>query len=456
MNALISLSALGLLAMISELLNFKKMLYPLVLLGLVVALGLNVMEWGDFKTWYGMMLVDKFALAFSGVIILIGLLWFLLVADNHTDESHTSDHFAIFLFAMAGAIVLVSYTNLSMLFLGVEILSIAMYVMAASKKRDLASNESGYKYFLMGSFATGFLLFGIALIYGAVGSFDLTKIGAYVAGNQNNLPSIFYAGLLMMLVGLSFKVSAVPFHWWAPDVYSGAPTLVTAFMSTIVKTAAFAAFLRLFITCFGGVETFWNQAVVVISAATILLGNISALVQNDFKRLLAYSSVAHAGYMLLAVLAMNAQSGSSMLFYALSYSISSLAAFGVLMAVAKVKGNTQVSSFKGLAKSNPFLAFVTIVAMLSLAGIPATAGFFAKYYIFTAAIANHYTGLALVAILGSLISVFYYFRIIIVMFEGEEDAVIEQGIATKVLLVSCTILAILFGLMPDLIIGLLV
>lgn len=456
MNALISLSALGLLAMISELLNFKKMLYPLVLLGLVVALGLNALEWGDFKTWYGMMLVDKFALAFSGVIILIGLLWFLLVADHQYDESHTSDHFAIFLFAMAGAIVLVSYTNLSMLFLGVEILSIAMYIMAASKKRDLASNESGYKYFLMGSFATGFLLFGIALIYGAVGSFDLTKIGAYVAGNQNNLPSIFYAGLLMMLVGLSFKVSAVPFHWWAPDVYSGAPTLVTAFMSTIVKTAAFAAFLRLFITCFGGVETFWNQVVVVISAATILLGNISALVQNDFKRLLAYSSVAHAGYMLLAVLAMNAQSGSSMLFYALAYSISSLAAFGVLMAVAKVKGNTQVSSFKGLAKSNPFLAFVTIVAMLSLAGIPATAGFFAKYYIFTAAIANHYTGLALVAILGSLISVFYYFRIIIVMFEGEEEGVIEQGMATKVLLVSCTILAILFGLMPDLIIGLLV
>ncbi len=456
MNALISLSALGLLAMISELLNFKKMLYPLVLLGLVVALGLNFMEWGNFKTWYGMMLVDKFALAFSGVIILIGLLWFLLVADHHSDESHTSDHFAIFLFAMAGAIVLVSYTNLSMLFLGVEILSIAMYVMAASKKRDLASNESGYKYFLMGSFATGFLLFGIALIYGAVGSFDLTKIGAYVAGNQNNLPSIFYAGLLMMLVGLSFKVSAVPFHWWAPDVYTGAPTLVTAFMSTIVKTAAFAAFLRLFITCFGGVETFWNQVVVVISAATILLGNISALVQNDFKRLLAYSSVAHAGYMLLAVLAMNAQSGSSMLFYALAYSISSLAAFGVLMAVAKVKGNTQVSSFKGLAKSNPFLAFVTIVAMLSLAGIPATAGFFGKYYIFTAAIANHYTGLALVAILGSLISVFYYFRIIIVMFEGEEETAIEQGMATKVLLVSCTILAILFGLMPDLIVGLLV
>jgi len=456
MNALISLSVLGLLAMISELLNFKKMLYPLVLLGLVIALGLNAIEWGTFKTWYGMMMVDKFALAFSGVIILIGLLWFLLVADHHTDENHTSDHFAIFLFAMAGAVVLVSFTNLSMLFLGVEILSIAMYVMAASKKRDLASNESGYKYFLMGSFATGFLLFGIALIYGAVGSFDLTKIGAYTAENQNNLPSIFYAGLLMMLVGLSFKVSAVPFHWWAPDVYTGAPTLVTAFMSTIVKTAAFAAFLRLFITCFGGVETFWNQAVVVISAATIIVGNISALVQNDFKRLLAYSSVAHAGYMLLAVLAMNAQSGGSMLLYALAYSISSLAAFGVLMAVAKVKGNTQVSSFKGLARSNPFLAFVTIVAMLSLAGIPATAGFFGKYYIFTAAISNHYTGLALVAILGSLISVFYYFRIIIVMFEGEDEAVIEQGTASKVLLVSCTILAILFGLMPDLIISLLI
>ncbi|MBX7182356.1 MAG: NADH-quinone oxidoreductase subunit N [Bacteroidia bacterium] len=455
MNALISLSALGIIAMLSELFNFKRILYPVVLLGLLVAFGLNVMEWGQYKTWYGMMLVDKFALAFSGVIILVGLLWFLLVSEHHYDESHTSDHFAIFLFAMAGAIVLVSFSNLSMLFIGVEILSIAMYIMAASKKSDLASNESGYKYFLMGSFATGFLLFGIALIYGATGTFDLTKITAFVADNKNHLPSIFYAGLLMMLVGLSFKVSAVPFHWWAPDVYTGAPTLVTAFMSTIVKTAAFAAFLRLFYTCFAGVDSFWSQVVVLISAATILLGNITALVQNDFKRILAYSSVAHAGYMLMAILANNSKSGSSMLYYSLAYSISSLAAFGILLAVAKVKGNTQVSSFKGLAKSNPTLAFVTIVAMLSLAGIPATAGFFAKYYVFTAVIANHYTGLALIAILGSLISVFYYLRIIIVMFEGEEGQEIEQGVATKVLLLSCAVLTILFGIMPDWIIGLL-
>lgn len=455
MNALISLSALGVIAMLSELLNFKRILYPVVLLGLLLAFGLNAMEWGHYKTWYGMMLVDKFALAFSGVIILVGLLWFLLVAEHHYDESHISDHFAIFLFAMAGAIVLVSFSNLSMLFIGVEILSIAMYIMAASKKLDLASNESGYKYFLMGSFATGFLLFGIALIYGATGTFDLTKITAYVADNQTHLPSIFYAGLLMLLVGLSFKVSAVPFHWWAPDVYTGAPTLVTAFMSTIVKTAAFAAFLRLFYTCFSGVDSFWSQVVVLISAATILLGNITALVQNDFKRILAYSSVAHAGYMLMAILANNSKSGSSMLYYSLAYSISSLAAFGILLVVAKVKGNTQVSSFKGLAKANPVLAFVTIVAMLSLAGIPATAGFFAKYYVFTAVIANHYTGLALVAILGSLISVFYYLRIVIVMFEGENSQEIQQGFATKALLFSCAILSILFGLMPDWIVGLL-
>ncbi len=455
MNALISLSVLGIVAMLSEIFNFKKFLYSLILLGLVAAIGVNVMEWGQFQLWYGMMIVDEFTLAFSGVILLTGFLWFLLVADNHQDKAHISDHFAISLFAMAGAIVMVSYNNLSMLFLGIEIVSISMYIMASTQKNDLGSNEAGFKYFLMGAFATGFILFGTALLYGATATFDIQKIGVFVTEHNSELPAIFYAGLILIMVGMAFKISAVPFHWWAPDVYTGSPTLITAFMATIVKTAAFAAFLRLFITCFSGVELFWNQTIMIMAGATILLGNITALLQNDFKRILAFSSVAHAGYMLLAVLAMNNQSGGSLLFYLLAYSISSLSAFAVLLAVANLKGNTNVQSFKGLAKKNPFLAFVVIVAMLSLAGIPPTAGFFAKYYIFTAAIANNYVGLTLVAITGSIVSIFYYFRIVIVMFEGDESTEVTVGSNTKALLVICSVLVILLGLMPDFLIGLL-
>ncbi|MCE9540256.1 MAG: NADH-quinone oxidoreductase subunit N [Bacteroidetes bacterium] len=456
MKALVLLSSLGLISLLAEIFSFKKLLYPFVLIGLVATFIFNLSDWNTNITYFKMMHYDNYAVAFTSVLLVIAFLWFLMSESYFKEESSLTDHFALILFALAGTVIMVSYTNMTMLFLGIEILSISMYILAGSKKNDLESNESAFKYLIMGAFATGFLLFGITLIYGATGSFDLTEIKNFVTSHQGTVPSIFYAGVLLMLIGLSFKVSAAPFHFWAPDVYQGAPTVITAFMATIVKTAAFAAFLRLFSTSFASVNDIWVNIVWVMAALTLLVGNITAVMQTSTKRMLAYSSVAHAGYMLLALLAGNSYSSSAILFYTTAYSIGSIATFCILNIVTNAKGNHSVDSFKGLGKSNPLLAFVMTIALLSLAGIPPTAGFFAKYYIFTAAFQSGFTGLVLIAIIASLVGVYYYFRIIIAMyFKESTDETIAIQLNHKILLIVVAVATILLGLFPDFIIRLL-
>lgn len=457
MKALIILSSLGVITLLAEIFSFKKLVYPLVLLGLLATLVVNLFDWNlPRNIFFGMMQYDHFAVAFTSVILIVAFLWFLMSDSFFKEETSVTDHFSLVLFALAGTVIMVSFTNMTMLFLGIEILSIAMYILAGSKKEDLGSNESAFKYLIMGAFATGFLLFGITLIYGSTGSFDLSEISTFAATHKGAIPVIFYAGVLLMLVGLSFKVSAVPFHFWAPDVYHGAPTVITAFMSTIVKTAAFAAFLRLFYTSFVSISDIWVNVIWVMAALTLLVGNITAVIQTSTKRMLAYSSVAHAGYMLLALIAGNIYSGSSVLFYTLAYSVGSIGTFCILRIVVGAKGNDSTDSFNGLAKSNPFLAFVMTVVLLSLAGIPPTAGFFAKYYIFTTAFQSGYTVLVLIAIIASLIGVYYYFRIIIAMYfkEGSHQAIPLQ-FNHKLVLILVAIATIVLGLSPDFIIGLL-
>jgi NADH-quinone oxidoreductase subunit N len=456
MKALILLSSLGVLALLAEIFSFKKLLYPLVIIGLITTFTFNLLDWDTNRLYYEMMRYDNFAVAFSSVLIGITVLWFIMAEGFFKEETSQSDHFALIIFSLIGGIVMVSYSNMTMLFLGIEILSIPMYVLAGSRKEDVSSNEAAFKYLIMGAFATGFLLFGIALIYGATGSFDIPTIAGFISSNGGNAPAILYTGILLMLVGMAFKVSAAPFHFWAPDVYQGAPTQVTAFMATIVKTAAFAAFLRLFMGCFTGAATTWTHALWVIAALTLLVGNITAVVQTSSKRMLAYSSVAHAGYMLLALLALNGYSASAILFYALAYSVGSIASFGIVSLVADAKGNDGIDSFNGLAKTNPLLAFSMTVAVLSLAGIPPTAGFFAKYYIFTAAFQAGYVWLVLIAILASLIGVYYYFRLIIAMYFKEGDGqTIEVSMNHKLLFILTALITIALGLMPDCIIKLL-
>ena len=455
MKALILLSSLGLVALLAEIFSLKKLLYPFVLLGLIVTIIVNALDWNLAQnTFFGMMQYDNYAVAFTSVILVTAFLWFLMSEKFFKEETSLTDHFSLILFALAGTVIMVSYTNMTMLFLGIEILSISMYILAGSKKDDLGSNESAFKYLIMGAFATGFLLFGITLIYGATGSFDLAEIKNFITTHQGTVPSIFYGGVLLMLIGLSFKVSAAPFHFWAPDVYQGAPTVITAFMVTIVKTAAFAAFLRLFSTTFASVTDTWVNIVWIMAALTMLVGNITAVMQTSTKRMLAYSSVAHAGYMLLALLAVNGYSNSAVLFYAAAYSVGSIGTFCILNIITDAKGNDSLDSFNGLGKSNPLLAFVMTVALLSLAGIPPTAGFFAKYYIFTAAFQSGFTGIVLIAILASLVGVYYYFRIIIAMyFKKSTDETIPVQINHKILLIAVAIAIIALGLYPDFILG---
>lgn len=456
MTALILLSSLGVIALLAEIFGFKKLLYPVVILGLITTFVLNLVDWNTSKAWYGMMLYDNFAVAFSSVLIGITTLWFIMAEGFFQEESSLTDHFALILFALAGGVVMVSYTNMTMLFLGIEILSIPMYVLAASKKEDVYSNEAGFKYLILGAFSTGFLLFGITLIYGATASFDLPVIADFITSHNGAVQPMFYVGVLLILIAMVFKISAVPFHFWAPDVYQGAPTAVTAFMATIVKTAAFAAFLRLFAFTFAGAGSVWVDVLCVIAALTLLVGNITAVVQTSTKRMLAYSSIAHAGYMLLALIALNQFTQSSVLFYSLAYSIGSVASFGILNIVTAARGNDSTEAFNGLAKTNPLLAAAMTVALLSLAGIPPTAGFFAKYYIFTAAFTSGYGWLVLIAILASLIGVYYYFRIIIAMyFKESTEASIEVTANHKLLFVLTILLTIALGLFPDFIIRLL-
>lgn len=455
MKALILLSSLGVIALLAEIFSFKKLLYPIVLLGLITTFIVNMFDWDTNKLSYKMMMFDNYAVAFTAVIIVIAFLWFLMAEGFFKEETNQTDYFALVLFALVGAVIMVSYTNMAMLFLGIEILSIPMYILAGSNKTDVSSNEAAFKYLIMGAFATGFLLFGIALIYGATGSFDLKEITIAVTSGIA-LSSIFYVGVLLMLIGMAFKVSAAPFHFWAPDVYQGAPTMITAFMATIVKTAAFAAFLRLFSTTFMSVSGTWMHVVWVMAALTLLVGNITAVVQTSTKRMLAYSSVAHAGYMLLALLAGNGYSNSAILFYAAAYSIASIGTFCIINIVSTAKNSDGVDSFNGLAKTNPFLAIVMTIALLSLAGIPPTAGFFAKYYIFTSAFAAGNVTLVLIAIIASLIGVYYYFRLIIAMyFKESTDEAVEVESNHKLLLLFVAIVIIAMGVFPDCIIKLL-
>ncbi len=457
MKSLLLLSGLGALSLLAEIINLKKLLLPIVWLGLIATAVFAGLDWDTNKVYfYDMMTFDNFAVGFTVLISVVALLWFLMSNSYLNEETNITDQTAILLFTLAGAVVMTSYSNLSMLFIGIEILSISLYVLAASNKKDRRSNEAGFKYFLMGSFVSGFLLFGIALVYGATGTFNLLEMRAYIASGVA-LPGFFYVGVILILLAMLFKISAAPFHFWAPDVYEGAPTPITAFMSTIVKTAAFAAFYRLFSTSFVSLDYVWVNIVIVLAGLTLAVGNITAVFQTNVKRMLAYSSIAHAGYMLLALAALTSTSSGSILFYASAYSFASISAFVVLMNVFKAKGTYDITAFNGLAKSNPFLAFTMAVSMLSLAGIPPFAGFFAKYFIFTTAISSDMLWIVLVAVLASLVGVYYYFKVIIAMYFGKADSVSTYSVSQlhKALLLICLLITLALGIFPGLLSNLL-
>ncbi|OWK72568.1 NADH-quinone oxidoreductase subunit N [Pedobacter sp. AJM] len=456
MNIIITISITAFIVLYAGLFKAKKALLPLTVVGLLTALGFTIGAWNGHAIHFGMMQTDNFALAFSGVCIIGTLLIFLLTQNYfHAKSDNIAEYYTLILFALAGMIMMVSYKNMAMLFVGLEIMSVSLYILAGIRKRDFASNEASLKYFLMGAFSTGFLLFGITLIYGATGSFDLDKIQAYLVDNSKAISPIFYPGVILMMIGLCFKVGAAPFHFWTPDVYEGSPTLITTFMSTVVKTAGFAAFLRLFSDAFAPLHDFWVAPLIVIVCLTLFIGNITALFQKNFKRMLAYSSISHAGYLLFSLIVLSANSENNVLVYAAAYTFASIIAFAVLILVKQKTGSDSFESFNGLGRKNPLVALSLTVAMLSLAGIPLTAGFIGKYLMFLNVMGEYQMLLVAFAILNALVGFYYYFKVIVAMWfkEGAEIELSTPGQYKVVLLVSVAITLIL-GIYPAIILNL--
>ena len=457
MNTIIVISVLPIVLLYLGLYKAQKALLPVTVIGLLVALGLAVTQWnnGAVPIYSGMMLFNNYSVAFSAVTIVSTIL-ILLLSKGYFEKisNHVAEYYAIILFSLAGVVVMVSYYNLAMLFIGIEIMSVSLYILAGIKKNDFASNEAALKYFLMGAFSTGFLLFGFTLIYGSTGSFSLEGIQSWVLGHKEMTPMLC-AGVILVLVGLCFKVGVAPFHFWTPDVYEGSPSLITAYMSTVAKTASFAAFLRLFLTCFPVISNIWQPGLIAIAVITLFIGNITALYQQSFKRMLAYSSISHAGYLLFAILSLGASSANTIFVYATAYSIASIVAFGALILVQQETNSDTFDSFNGLGKKNPFLAFVLTIAMLSLAGIPLTAGFIGKFYAFNMAMGQYHIALLVIAVINAIISIFYYFRVIIAMYfrpaEREQIAVSPYYIFV---LGFAALATIVIGVYPQLVSGL--
>ena len=403
-----------------------------------------------FQSGMAAIRLDRFS-GFAIALVAVGsfLTCWLSIAYLAELRINHGEYYALVLLSTAGMMLLIAATDLLSLFLGLELMSIPIYVLAGFDRRKLTSNESAMKYFLVGSFASALLLYGSALVYGVTGSLDFAEVrAAFPPGNP-----IGVVGLGLLVVGFAFKVSSVPFHQWTPDVYEGAPTSVTAYMSITVKVAAFAALLRLLLGAFADVAGVLNELFWGLALATILVGNVMATIQTNLKRLLAYSSVAHAGYVLMGFAAGSPEAHTAVLFYLLAYLFMNLGAFAVLVSLATAgRDCDRLSDVAGLARTHPGLAALLTLFLLSLAGIPGTVGFVGKFLLFKAAVDANLVGLTLVAVLGSLISVYYYLRVPVAMYMSEpEPEAPRRAAATGELLVLavCAAMVLLLGIFPS-------
>ena len=455
MNTLIAIVGLGVLCLLFEIMNLRKALVPITILGLIAVLGLTVSDYNMPGSFYGNMIaVNNFSVTFSSLFIVLTI--FLVALSHNFYEKHPtklSDFIAIKVFLLSGAVAMVSFGNLSMFFLGIEVLSISLYILAASNRMNLKSNEAGMKYFLMGSFASGIILFGICLIYGAMGTFDVVEISEL--SRSAELPIWFPIGIALVTIGMFFKIAAVPFHFWAPDVYEGSPALTTATMSTLAKVVAMATLFKLLTAMNAEISYQFQIIVVVVSMASMTVGNIMALKQANVKRMLAFSGISHAGFMLMTLLSITSSAGS-LLYYATAYSLSGIAAFAVILYVCKNLDNEDIANFHGLGKTNPLLAAILTGSLLSMAGIPIFAGFFAKLTLFSQTIQAGYLVLVIVAVINSIISVGYYFKLILAMYTKAPN---ETRTGTPVLVYGVAVVAILLnlavGLFPSFVLDLL-
>jgi NADH-quinone oxidoreductase subunit N len=390
------------------------------LIGLTGALVASCFLWDADATSFGVVRADNFSLFVNIVLCIIGILTMVFSHDViEREEIPAGEYYALTLFAISGMMLMAAATDLLVIFLALEVLSLAVYVLTGLRRGSGLGAEAAFKYFLLGAFSSAFFLYGIAIAFTISGSTRLDQVGTAMASAPS--PTLAWLAVGLLAVGFCFKVSAVPFHMWTPDAYEGAPTIVTAFMSTGVKAAAFGAFARVFLSTLEPMQGQWVPVLSAVAAATMIVGTLVGVLQNNVKRMLAYSSIAHAGYLLLGIIAANNAGKAAVLFYLLAYAVANLGALGIVALLGTAEHpHDQLRDFAGLWRSRPGLAGLMTVFLLSLGGFPPTAGFIGKWYIFAAAVQNGHYWLAIIGVLSSVVSVFFYLRIVVMMYMTED------------------------------------
>ncbi|PYQ97713.1 MAG: NADH-quinone oxidoreductase subunit N [Acidobacteria bacterium] len=457
LNAIVPMAcvtAAAIAAMVAEAFRDPGERMPIAGLGLVGLVGAaiaTVLLWNHNTSSFGLVVADDFGLFVTGILIVVGLLS-LAISGPTIDRERlpAGEYYALMLFATAGMMLMATASDLLVIFLALEVLSLAVYVLTGIRRESPAATEAAFKYFLLGAFSSAFFLYGIAFSYGLTGSTRLDSIRGLTASQAPAPMQLLAVGLV--LVGFAFKVSAVPFHMWTPDAYEGAPPAVAGFMSTGVKAAAFAAFVRVFLSAFEPLRGQWSDVLWLIAAATMIVGTVVGVAQSNVKRMLAYSSIAHGGYLLIALLSANDVGKGAVLFYLLTYAITNIGAFGVVALLDNAsRPNDRVADYAGLWNDHAALAALMTVFLLSLGGFPPMAGFIAKWYVFSAAVKAGYSGLAIIGVLTSVISVFFYLRIVVMMYMTPGNTPAQFPAVPKIAgaaLVVSAILIFYLGLLP--------
>lgn len=448
MESLIVIFATGLLSLFIAMAKRPTLVLITSVIGLFTGLALMISQWyNPFQlVKYSGLQFDSPAILFSVLAIIFTLL--IIVAGYayfSRDKEHTGEYIALLIFSLCGALCMLSFTDMFMFFIGLEILSIPIYVMAGTRKKNLDSTEAALKYFFTGSFATGILLFGLAWVYGATGSFDLVDIAKAVSSGAANGP-LLHVGVLIMMASFLFKVGAAPFHFWSPDVYGGSPNIVTGFMAAVVKLAGLFAFLKIFTFIFGDLHYLWSGALFGLIILTMFVGNLTALRQTKFKRLLAYSSISNAGYALLTVMVQDTASLTNLWMYLFGYGFSVITL--IIISLVLNDESDELSSYKGIGRKNPVLGVMLVLGLLSLAGIPPLAGFFGKYMVFASAF-KEYPLLVILAIVNSGIGMYYYLRLMITAMSTEDSESVPElhpSLLQYVVLGFCAVALIAGGL----------
>jgi NADH-quinone oxidoreductase subunit N len=456
---LLSLTAFALLTLLVDAAGKDRPIlsYWLSLLGVAISFVLSLFSVGTGTPVFNNMILQGGYSSYCNLIFLASAFLSIFLSKSYLErmQYHRGEFYILILFATIGMMLMAAALDLIIVFLGIELMSICLYVLVGFMRMKDRANESAIKYFLLGAFATGFLLYGIALIYGTSGTTNLVLISKSFPQLVQN--PLFLIGCGMLIVAFSFKISAVPFHMWAPDVYEGAPTPITGFMSTGAKAAAFAVFIVVFIRVFDIAGTALSQVLALIAAASMIVGNVTAIAQNNVKRMLAYSSIAHAGYMLSGIAAGNREGEIGILFYLAAYTFMNIGAFAIVSWIEQ-HDDTKLTfdDYAGLSARRPALAALMAIFMFSLSGIPPFAGFFGKYYVFLAAVKGGMTWLAIVGVLTSLVSVYYYLRLVVLMYFREGDADIDKGVPRSAVIAVgvAAFVVLLLGLYPSLILGL--